>query len=559
MSHLAVPHTIIRGSTYHFNLRHNSSIVRRSLHTSCRVEALELVSKILGEIGSQGRRSNMEKVVLDKLVRETIRKHLQRVGCLFGEKNSYGDMLLTYYQNESIHQQFTYMYESDTSLPSYHQYKIQECFPTEPPSASVSNISYNLFIEDREDPDAVPTPDIVDFDKNFFEMEEKLEIFFRQIERIKRLLKSGNFETAKSSYCDLKKKQERALSFSAVSELFLKAGKEGKLPITKSYKGEPWKSKILKDNERSFNIFNAHFGEQMIHEIDSDELDFFFREILANYPKGNISPYNTMKPSELIECAVNGEVEKDQVIAGKNVFEHFKKLQTFFNFYERELSGSSQAIRDMRHKVRKDTNTRGQFSKNQVSKILEFIDSLDEKKKWPVNVMAFTGMRNAEVMQLRKEDVMQSEEGIWYFRVTEDAGKLKTKQSNRIIPIHDLLLEKGFLDFVCKCSETYLFKRYSQSEKYLTRLYSNHIRPNCNLPNENENGEILNLYSLRHFVVSSLVDENSELKAPEAYIQAMLGHLQTMDKSVTTRVYTHADNMRLKQKLINLITLKVTD
>jgi hypothetical protein len=161
MSHLTVPHTILRGSTYHFNLRHKSSIFRRSLHTSCRVEALELVSKTLGEIGSQGRRNNMEKVILNKLVRETIRKRLNRVGCLFGEKNSYGDMLLTYYQNESIHQQFTYMYESDTSLRSYHQYKIQECFPTEQPSASVSNVSYNLFIKDHEDPDVVPTPDIV--------------------------------------------------------------------------------------------------------------------------------------------------------------------------------------------------------------------------------------------------------------------------------------------------------------------------------------------------------------------------------------------------------------
>ncbi len=218
MSHLAVPHTILRGSTYHFNLRHKSSIVRRSLHTSCRVEALKLVSKILVKIKSQGSREHMEKETLDKVVRETIDKHLSRVGCLFGETNSYGDMLFNYYRNESIHQQFTYMYESDVSLPSYHQYKIQECFPDVPPSVSVSNVSYNLFIRDSEDPDAVPKPDIVDFDRNFFEMEEKLEVFFRQIERIKKLLTSGNFEVAHKSFKSLKKNQEEAISFSKVSE-----------------------------------------------------------------------------------------------------------------------------------------------------------------------------------------------------------------------------------------------------------------------------------------------------------------------------------------------------
>ena len=113
-----------------------------------------------------------------------------------------------------------------------------------------------------------------------------------------------------------------------------------------------------------------------------------------------------------------------------------------------------------------------------------------------------------------------------------------------------------FLNFVNQSTEGYLFRRYSQSDKYLTRLYSNHIRPNCNLPNEKENGEILNLYSLRHFVISSLVDENSELQAPPAYIQAIVGHFQSKDQSITTKVYTHADNMQLKQRLINMISLE---
>ena len=551
MSHLSVPHTIQRGSTYHFNLRHKSSIVRRSLRTSCRVEALELVSKILVKIKSQGSREHMEKETLDKVVRETIDKHLSRVGCLFGETNSYGDMLFKHYQNESIHQQFTYMYESDISLPSYHQYKIQECFPDVPPSVSVSNVSYNLFIRDSEEPDAVPKPDIVDFDRNFFEMEEKLEVFFRQIERIKKLLTSGNFEMAQQSFKSLKKKQEEAISFSKVSELFLRAGEKGKLPITKSYKGDPWTKKNLENHRHSFKIFNAHFGDHMIGDIDSSQLDYFFREILVNFPKGNISPYNKMSPNELIECAAGGRVDDEQTILGKNVFEHFKRLQTFFNFYQEELGGSNKAIKEMRYHVKNQSRTRGRFSKKQVAKILDFVDKQKDGRNWPVNIMAFTGMRNAEVMQLRKEDIKQSEEGIWYFRVTEEAGKLKTQQSNRVIPIHDTLIKKGFLNFVKGTSETYLFRRFSKSDKYLTRIYSDSIRPSCGLPNERENGDILNLYSLRHFVVSSLVDAGAQLP----YIQSMVGHLQSMDQSVTNLNYTHTDNMPLMKDIINMITI----
>ena len=169
--------------------------------------------------------------------------------------------------------------------------------------------------------------------------------------------------------------------------------------------------------------------------------------------------------------------------------------------------------------------------------------------------MAFTGMRNAEVMQLRKEDIRKSEEGRGYFKVTESAGKLKTEQSNRVIPIHEQLLKKGFLEFVDSTTEKYLFRRFSQSDKYLTRIYSNHIKPSCDLPDERENGEILNLYSLRHFVVTTLVEEDASLP----YIQSMIGHLQSADRSETIQVYTHTDSMKKKQQIINLITLDAKD
>ena len=289
----------------------------------------------------------------------------------------------------------------------------------------------------------------------------------------------------------------------------------------------------------------------MIGDIDSSQLDYFFREILVNFPKGNISPYNKMSPNELIECAAGGRVDDEQTILGKNVFEHFKRLQTFFNFYQEELGGSNKAIKEMRYHVKNQSRTRGRFSKKQVAKILDFVDKQKDGRNWPVNIMAFTGMRNAEVMQLRKEDIKQSEEGIWYFRVTEEAGKLKTQQSNRVIPIHDTLIKKGFLNFVKGTSETYLFRRFSKSDKYLTRIYSDSIRPSCGLPNERENGDILNLYSLRHFVVSSLVDAGAQLP----YIQSMVGHLQSMDQSVTNLNYTHTDNMPLMKDIINMITI----
>jgi len=49
--------------------------------------------------------------------------------------------------------------------------------------------------------------------------------------------------------------------------------------------------------------------------------------------------------------------------------------------------------------------------------------------------------------------------------------------------------------------------------------------------------------------------DGHEADASMPYIQAMVGHLQSKDRSQTTTVYTHTDNMKKKQQIINLINL----
>ena len=57
-------------------------------------------------------------------------------------------------------------------------------------------------------------------------------------------------------------------------------------------------------------------------------------------------------------------------------------------------------------------------------------------------------MRLGEILQLLKLDVRE-ENGIWYFDVNKDEGKsLKTASSKRRVPLHRVLLDLGFLDYV---------------------------------------------------------------------------------------------------------------
>ncbi|MCC0003824.1 MAG: tyrosine-type recombinase/integrase [Methylobacteriaceae bacterium] len=80
-------------------------------------------------------------------------------------------------------------------------------------------------------------------------------------------------------------------------------------------------------------------------------------------------------------------------------------------------------------------------------------------KRWAIWLCALTGARIAEICQLRKEDV-RLDPPIPHIRITPEAGSVKTGQY-RDVPIHQQLIDIGFLDFVRKCDCGPLF--YEQS------------------------------------------------------------------------------------------------
>lgn len=78
-------------------------------------------------------------------------------------------------------------------------------------------------------------------------------------------------------------------------------------------------------------------------------------------------------------------------------------------------------------------------------------------KRWVPLLGAYTGARVGELCQLRAEDVRQ-EDGIHYIRITPEAGTVKSGLF-RDVPLHDHVLDEGFLDFVKVIGSGPLFYR----------------------------------------------------------------------------------------------------
>ena len=73
-------------------------------------------------------------------------------------------------------------------------------------------------------------------------------------------------------------------------------------------------------------------------------------------------------------------------------------------------------------------------------------------KRWVPWICCYTGCRVAEATFLRKEDIRQSEDGIWFFHFVPQKG-----EAFREVPLHEHLIAMGLLNFVHEHSGGHMF------------------------------------------------------------------------------------------------------
>ena len=88
------------------------------------------------------------------------------------------------------------------------------------------------------------------------------------------------------------------------------------------------------------------------------------------------------------------------------------------------------------------------YSEDEARKVLKAaLKERDPLRHWVPWLCAYSGARVAEISQLRVEDIVQ-QDGIWCVRFAPEAGSLKNASSERVVPLHPALVERGFLKFV---------------------------------------------------------------------------------------------------------------
>ncbi len=139
---------------------------------------------------------------------------------------------------------------------------------------------------------------------------------------------------------------------------------------------------------------------------------------------------------------------------------------------------------------------------------------------WAPLIGLFSGARLNEICQLRTQDVVNVN-GVACFHISPNAGKLKTRASERYIPIHSHLIACGFTEFVEKrrsAGESRLFPELQPGREgpgQVASKWFSRYRKRCEVLDRKKP-----FHSFRHTVWTQL----SRCGCPDYEIDDLIGH-----------------------------------
>lgn len=97
------------------------------------------------------------------------------------------------------------------------------------------------------------------------------------------------------------------------------------------------------------------------------------------------------------------------------------------------------------------------YTLEQARKILTDARNQNEThKRWIPWIIAYSGARIEEVMQLEKDDFFDYE-GHWFYHIRVGNGRTTKTGDDRKVPVHSALIDEGLIDFVTSLPDGKLF------------------------------------------------------------------------------------------------------
>jgi integrase len=572
---LAIKHTIFRNEYYHFNIRTGNKHYRRSLRTDSPKQTRKYVSSIQAFIDKE---ASVSKSKLDNFIELLITNQLNHVVRLgkaatqplsdtsknyFSRWYSSIDNILENNWNTAQH---GIGHTEEIKYRSFNDF-IGDELENSCKRSNLRDIIIPSYLDEEgniegEDTEhefyydfLYPTKSSIYYDHLSSTIDTHSQAMSLALKNKQHLRLRAEFNELKAKFSLLLPNELAPIASSTISAL---ASNKPDSPYLKDIepdilsfinKATSIESTTKKGYKSGLKWVFPALGNYRISEINEDILEDVWNCLLRFPKRSKAKDYGVIQDSTNIEKQIKniwdycegGDIEvsiKDRI--AKTTLKEIKQaLKCIFNWATRNNHLIKSPLVEARLKTDGSVTKRTMLPLSKAREITVYcLKNLHEPESWAILLMAYHGMRNEEVTSLTRNNIITDDESNVVFINILDG---KTTNAKRRIPIHNAVLKAGFMEYVDKREDSL----FDLTSRKLT-LKFNHYRELFQIPLTTEEGELLNLYSLRHNVITQLQD-NKDTKSDHIY--KLVGH---GNKNITIN-YTHS-NYLLFQTIINNIS-----
>lgn len=292
-----------------------------------------------------------------------------------------------------------------------------------------------------------------------------------------------------------------------------------------------WTEKTLDEYQSIYDLFLKVIGRDTQLNQLSHDLARTYKEKLMKLPAHieKILEYQGLSIDQII--ALN-----PKPITTNTVNKHLSRVNSLMIWAKRHGYIKENYFDGLQIKTKKKNVSRERlpFSQSDIDRLFGYSGKYKKQyQKWLLLLGYYTGARINEICQLHISDVCQ-EQSIWYLDINDDSPdkRLKNRSSSRKIPLHESVLDAGFIQYIAeiKLSGTTdrIFPELSLLRdgyaKNASRWFSQY-RNRLGITDTRKS-----FHSFRHTFVENL----KQTQVDPWIIAAMMGHA---DNSITTGRY----------------------
>ncbi|WP_026042513.1 tyrosine-type recombinase/integrase [Pantoea sp. A4] len=295
----------------------------------------------------------------------------------------------------------------------------------------------------------------------------------------------------------------------------------------KAERGVKWTVAIASANERYIEPLMALIGPKSDVKAITHRDIRHTMESVVGLPKRVIQPYRSMTIHQLLAC---DDVPEKDLIGTEAIHKHLKIFKSLFKTF---LTNEKGVLDKSPTDGITSPPSSARFGAYTTSEMRSFVSyAINEAEcwvKWVILLLAYTGARRSEIATLTKESIRFDDDSIRHYLLISEG---KTDNATRQIPIHQHLIDLGFLKYVNR-HEGKLFPEVAATNMAKIGKELTTIRERLAIPYLDIHKQRRIVHSFRHSVVTSASGWVSNI----SHLQQVIGHEKT--GTGITRRYLH--------------------